>query len=436
MMEHTNQQLNSILETILSLARFDYSKQAEVNGQDDLLDAIAVGVNLLQDELKAKVVSRNELQESEEKFQVMFENVRDMLTLHTPEGRYLQISPSIKEILGFLPEDLLGKDPYDYFHPEDRERIRETSHKALLSGMRPPPIRYRMRRKDGSFAWVETINDFILDQDGEIKYILSSTRDISDKKATEDKIQHMNEQLEEMVNERTQQLADANKDLESFNYSVSHDLRSPLRVMSGFSQMLERDYSDRLDEKAIEWIQLIRDGAHKMDQLIKDLLDFSSLGSEDLKRETVHMEQLVKEVWEEETKLPRDPQPELICSELHTVYGDASMIRQILQNLISNALKYAHPDRPLRLEISSEKCADGICFSVADNGIGFSPDYSAQIFKVFKRLHADDQIEGTGIGLAIVDRILNTHRGKIWVESTPGEGSVFTFSLPLQTPRE
>lgn len=230
----------------------------------------------------------------------------------------------------------------------------------------------------------------------------------------------------EIESARAELLAEANRDLESFSYSISHDLRAPLRAIVGFSEMLEEDYAADLPEGAREHLDRIRSRARRMGTLIDDLLAFSRTSRAPLARATVRMRDLVEQAWAE----ARDASPRgdatLVLQDLPDVQADRALLMQVLVNLLGNACKYAHPDRAVRVEVGW----DGKAWFVRDNGVGFDMNYADKLFGVFQRLHRDDEYPGTGVGLAIVQRILHRHGGRIWAESRPGAGATFFFTLP------
>jgi len=229
-----------------------------------------------------------------------------------------------------------------------------------------------------------------------------------------------------------------NKELEAFSYSVSHDLKAPLRAIDGFSSALEEDYYDKLDDDGKEFITLIRNNAQKMGALINDLLEFSRLGRKDINFTEISMQELVDDVYGDLVTLEKDRQIELKTGNLCTVFADRTMIKQVMINLISNALKFTRfvPEAKIEIGCKDEVGSKVIEFYVSDNGVGFDMKYYDKLFGVFQRLHTDDIFEGTGVGLALIKRIIAKHNGEIWAEGIPDEGATFSFTLPKQEEKQ
>lgn len=277
---------------------------------------------------------------------------------------------------------------------------------------------------DGSDGWF----DLHFQPIPEGLFILSS--DITDRKRTEMEILRLNENLEEKVHARTAQLEAVNNELESFSYSVSHDLRAPLRTLTGYIRMLRETTGKALNDEAGRMITVIEKIAARMNQLITDLLAFSQLGTQDLHPATIDMNLLVADAMLE--LFPEGPPAQLTLNltKLHPAYGDATLIQQVITNLLSNAIKYsARSEKPI-VAIRSVREGDHVIFEIRDNGVGFDMEYADKLFGVFQRLHSSADFEGTGVGLAIVQRIIHKHGGRVWAEAAPGDGARFFFSLP------
>jgi light-regulated signal transduction histidine kinase (bacteriophytochrome) len=254
--------------------------------------------------------------------------------------------------------------------------------------------------------------------------------DITDRRIAEEEVRKLNTELEERVLLRTTELEKSVQEMESFAYSVSHDLRSPLRAIDGFSQILVDEYSDKFDQEGWRVLNVIRENTKKMDQLISDLLALSRISRVEFSASSIDMSSLVNTVIQEFTTNKVISADTIIVKELLPVMGDHNLLRQVWINLIDNAIKYSrnHPDS--KVEIGSYREDKSNVFYVRDEGVGFNPAYSHKLFGVFQRLHKASEFEGSGVGLAIVQRIIIRHHGKVWAESKPGNGATFYFSLP------
>jgi len=245
-----------------------------------------------------------------------------------------------------------------------------------------------------------------------------------------EQVKRQAEEMEIRVRERTAELEAANRELESFSYSVSHDLRAPLRAIDGFGRILEEDYAAKLDTEGLRLLAVIRESSRRMGALIESLLELSKLGRKTLDRSAVDMAALAREAWAE---LGASTAAQLTIGALPSANGDPALLRQVWINLLSNALKYSGRQPSSRIEVAGERSGADLVYRVSDNGAGFDMRYYDKLFRVFQRLHRENEFPGTGVGLAIVQRIITRHGGRVWAEAEVGKGAKFSFTLPASS---
>ncbi len=253
--------------------------------------------------------------------------------------------------------------------------------------------------------------------------------DVDELKQAEEKVRQLNAELERRVIERTLQLEHANREHEAFSYSVSHDLRAPLRAMNGFAGMVLEEFGSQIPAEAARYLGRIRNGGVQMGQLIDDLLAFSRLGRQSLNRQSVNTERLVQNVIDDLAPQREGRLIEIKVTILPGCRGDPALIKQVWVNLISNAVKYTRGREPALIDIGCDQVDGETVYRVGDNGTGFDMQYADKLFGVFQRLHRSDEFEGTGVGLAIVQRIVHRHGGRVWAEAKEGRGATFRFTL-------
>lgn len=310
----------------------------------------------------------------------------------------------------------------------NRDLITLKVNEAIEFG-KPWDVELKIITAKGNERWIRSIGETEF-FNGRCVRIYGSFQDIDQRKKAEEKIKNINIELEETVTKRTEALQAANKELEAFSYSVSHDLRAPLRAIAGFTSLLEEDYSTHLDEEGKRVIQVVKNNAVKMGDLIDDLLSFSRLSRQEIVKTNIDMHKMVNEIVSDIHSQHTGANIKWDIHALPNAFGSLSSIKQVWINLVSNAVKYScKQDEPV-IEIGIEPAANEIIYFIRDNGVGFNEAYSDKLFKVFQRLHNNDDFEGSGIGLAIVERIISKHGGRVWANGTPGKGACFFFSLP------
>ncbi|MCK9379558.1 MAG: DUF3365 domain-containing protein [Sulfuritalea sp.] len=340
-------------------------------------------------------------------------------------------SPEIYRIFEIDPQEFGAS--YDAFlaaiHPDDRAMVNQAYTESVAS-RKPYDIVHRLLMKDGRIKYVNEKCETHYGADGKALRSMGTVHDITERQRSEEQVRALNQELEERVKERTVQLETANKELEAFAYSVSHDLRAPLRAIDGFSHMLLEDYTDKLDADGQHYLDVVRANTVKMGQLIDDILSFSRMNRRDIETADLDIGALAQSVFEELRAATPGRMLRLELGDLPAARADRAMIRQVLTNLISNAIKFTGPRAEAVIEIGGTADADENHYYIRDNGVGFDMQYVDKLFGVFQRLHTAEEFEGTGIGLAIVKRIVTRHGGRVWAESKLDGGTTIHFTLP------
>jgi len=362
------------------------------------------------------------LHESEEKYRTIVENTTNVIMVIQPDGIISYLSPSCIDVLGYLPEDLVGTNPV-IFHPDDAEKVQQALTRAM-KGKKGSGFEYRILTKQGEIKWISHSWSSIFIHNT-LQSVVSVISDITERKMIEEKIKKLNENLMR----HSIELAAANKELEAFSYSVSHDLRTPLRSIDGFSQALLEDYHDKLDKEGIDYLRRVRNETQRMGQLIDDFLQLSRLTRVELNFEKVDLSSMAHDILIQHQRDNPSRKVKNIVEDNLSVKGDEKLLKIMFENMLGNAWKFTSKKSKATIEFGQVKNKDEKVFFIRDNGAGFDNNYADKLFIPFQRLHSDEEFDGTGIGLGIVQRIINRHGGRIWVESEVGKGATFYFTL-------
>jgi PAS domain S-box-containing protein len=376
-----------------------------------------------------------ERKKAEEALQISERRYRELLT-HMTEGIgivgldecILFVNHSFSELLGYPSEELIGMSILDLIHPEDVEMV--LSQTDIRRQGKTSAYTHRFIRKDGEERTVRVSAVPSRDDSGQVSGTVAIITDITERLKAELEIQRLNEGLARKIEERTAELAAANKELEAFSYSVSHDLRAPLRTIDGFSQALLEDYSESLDDTGQDFLRRVRAAARKMGSLIEDLLVLSRVTRAEMDRTNVDLSEMAKSHIEELRNIDPEREVDVEIGESVSVRCDRRLIKLVIQNLLDNAWKFTNKTPKPRIEFDSIEKDGESQFYIRDNGAGFDMSYSDKLFVPFQRLHSVEDFEGSGIGLATVQRVINRHGGRVWAESVVDEGSTFYFTLP------
>lgn len=365
------------------------------------------------------------LQDSEERFFGVFKHAPVGFSLVSPEGYFLQANDAFCEMLGYTREELLQMSFVQITYPDDLDKSEERLQALLQGEEEEVHLEKRFVHKNGRNVWCIFSSVLQWDMFDEPTYFISQILNISTRKLAEQKIFTLNHQLATNI----QELENSNHELEQFAYVASHDLQAPLRLVINYAQFLQEDYKDRLDKNADEYIQEIVAASLRMQNLIRDLLLFSKAGSRHDELSDVDCEAILHIVKTNLRTEVEESGATIEHDQLPHVKGNETQLTQLFQNLVGNALKYRGEEVP-KIYIAAKTQEHGFLFSVHDNGIGISPDYTERIFLIFQRLHTRQEYSGTGIGLAICKKIVERHGGRIWVESQINGGSTFHFTIP------
>lgn len=420
-----------LAELSLAMARAERGEtdvQARVGGPKDVSD-MAKAYNRMIAVLQERELA---LRESQARYREVVESVKEAIFQTDAEGRWTLLNPAWCDITGYSVESSLGKSMLDNLAPEDRLHVGGQLLQLRRGELASCACEARFLRANGSEAWAEIKLHACFDANG--RYLGSSGTfdDITERKHAEQALAAHQTQLEDLVQARTAELQVANKELEAFSYSISHDLRAPLRAVDGFSRMLQEDYGDGLPPEAQDYLGRIVNAAQRMSQLTDGLLSLARVSRNDVNRKQVNLSELAQTLLDElhasfpERKVVTQIEPQLLA------YADPAMMQAVMQNLLSNAWKFTAKRELAHIEVGRCQTPRGMAYFVRDNGAGFDMTYAGKLFGTFQRLHGKQEYEGTGIGLATVQRIIHRHNGEIWAEAAVDQGATFYFTLPPQ----
>jgi len=409
----------------LAEARVNRWRELGTVGSFVLVALLVVTTIAIERDTRKRRQAEEALRDSEEQFRQVFDESPSGILLIEEDLRIRRANPAFCRLLGY-----------------DNSELRQLTLPAILpqdsaSDVTRSRVDQRYRTKSGEAVWVNVNETVIRNSQGGVMYNLALVEDRTARRKADQEILAMKGSLERSVEQRTAELAEtnrrlesSNKELESFSYSISHDLQAPLRILNGHSAILLEDYGNSLDDEAKRLLGSLQRNTRKMNDLIKDLLKFSKSGRQEVEKSEIDTVKLVNTIiLELETSTP--PKATIILSPLLPVYADYSLVTQVWINLISNAIKYSAKNENPKIEIGSIQYENEIVHYVKDNGAGFDMKYANKLFGVFQRLHTATEFEGSGVGLAIVKRIISKHGGRVWAESKPNEGATFYFSLPV-----
>lgn len=399
---------------------------------EELIAERTAALTAANERLEREVAERQRmasaLAQSEEHYRMLAESALTGVYL-IQDALFKYVNPAFASIFGYREEEIVDTmGPMDLTAPPDRSLVADNIQKRLAGEARDIRYAFRGLRKDGSFIDVE-VHGVQVEVEGR-PAIIGTLLDVTERKRQEEEIRRLNEELEQRVRERTAELEAANKELAAFAYSVSHDLRAPLRAIDGFGQALQEDCADQLDDLGQSYLERIRANTQRMGDLIDGLLGLSRITRVEMRRQPVDLSAAVREIVAnlQEHNTRRDV--EFIVESGHVARGDARLLHAALENLLENAWKFTGEESVARIEFGAVKQNGEVSYFVRDNGVGFDMAYADKLFGAFQRLHAVDDFSGTGIGLATVQRIIRRHGGRVWAEAAPGEGATFYFTLP------
>ncbi len=420
-----SQPLLALADTAKTVStRRDYSIRAIKTSHDEV-GALTDAFNHMLTQIQER---DGALRQNEERFRQLANAVPALVWTNDASGVAFYFNERWYEYSGRSPSDSLGFKWTQAVHPDDRDDCLRLWHAAMKEGTLYE-AELRLRRADGEYRWFLSRAHPARDVNGKITAWFGTSTDIEEKKRAEEKISLMNLDLERRVRERTSELEASNRELEAFSYSVAHDLRAPLRSIDGFNQALLEDYGQDLPADAKELLQRARQASQRMSQLIDDLLNLSRVARAEIRHQKVNLSDIASSIAAELHKAESERNVQWHIEPGIVVTGDDRLLRLVLENLLGNAFKFTRRKPVAEIHFGRRILDGSRVLFVTDNGAGFNMQYASKLFGPFQRLHAATEYPGTGIGLATVHRILARHGGRIWPESTEGQGTTFYFTL-------
>jgi len=387
-----------------------------------LNDGLAVTFRNITDRKRAEIA----LRDSEERFRAIFEQAAVGIAKTTLGGQFMRVNPGFCQIVRYAESELLQKNWQAITHPDDIEADREYVRSLLSGNLQTFSLEKRLVCKDEAVRWANVTVSAMRDANGTPQYLICAIEDISQRKLVQ-------ELLQASLDTQTryaQELTRSNAELEQFSYVASHDLQAPLSTIAGYAQLLEKRCHNQLDAQGNKFIRNIVNSCERMQALIDDLLEYSRVGRSEKPFDVIDCNLVFEDACANLQLAIRQERASVTRGDLPRVRGDSFQLLQLFQNLIGNAIKYRSSEAPM-VHVGASRQGDSWVFSVQDNGIGIAEQYHPRIFQLFQRLHNQKQYSGTGIGLAICQRIVERHGGRLWVESEPNRGSTFYFSIPI-----
>ena len=434
--QHVTEPLGQISHQAEQLAAGNYTTENALTAYTSAYAEISSLTNSFQRMSQAIIGREKQLSESEERLRFAMEATSDGLWDWDIRSGRVNYSPNYLKILGYQPGEfkMLAQSWEESIHPADRERVLQINLDCVENRVQNFEVEYRMRSKTGEWIWVLARGKAVSrEESGQAIRLIGTHVDITERKLAEDAIRRMADELEQRVIERTASLEAANKELEAFSYSVSHDLRAPLRGIDGWSQALMEDYGSQLDEQAKNYMDRVRSEAQRMGRLIDDLLNLSRVSLVEIEKCPIDLSQLARLISSQLQGIQPDRKIEWHIQPDMQIQGDAGLLEITLNNLFDNAVKFSEKSPAACIEFGQINLHNQKTFYVKDNGVGFDMVYEKKLFGPFQRLHKPSEYPGTGIGLAIVKRAIRRHGGQIWAESKVGQGATFFFTLEKAT---